>query len=60
MVEVLAKDMLTIAQAARLMGVNYQAMQKYLKRHSEIQTYRIGRVIVVPRSALVEYVPVMK
>lgn len=44
----------TIAQGAKLKGVNYHALRVWLRKHPEIETRRIGDVIVVRRQDVEE------
>lgn len=57
MAEVLAGDWVTIKEASRRKGTKPQNVQKWLKSNPQVETRRIGNVVVVRFSSLNEYSP---
>lgn len=45
----------TLIEASKRVGVSYQAMQKWVKRHKEVPTKRVGTAVVVQLISLTEY-----
>ena len=52
--ELILDHHVTIAQGASIKGVDYHALRMFLRNHPEIETRRIGSVVLVRKEELLE------